>query len=196
MTIQRRTFLGGLLAAVATATVYGRVAIPEARIVEAEKRLLGTLPEPEEGFRLIVNPGYGLPEMHAISIMPVANAIPPGPEFTIQMARPHFLSNGWNGSIKPVVHDQYRRCSLEMHVEGDDVRTVLEWISRLCGSTRDYFTPMKSDYAGTGTFGQASKEPLIKFEGLFPTSVQTDWYGKKQTARVEMSFDWVHQEAL
>lgn len=196
--LQRRTFLGGLLAAVATATVHGRVAIDPASIAVAEQKILANIPEPEEGFHLLINPGYGLPRMRGVSAMPVANPnIPADPEFLIHMRRPSFLSNEWTGKIKPVVYDEYRRCCLQLKVEGDDVMTAHNWITRVMDSYQSsYLSVRKSDYVGTGTFGQPGKDPIIKFEGLFPTSVQTELDGKKMIASVELSFDWVQQSVL
>jgi hypothetical protein len=195
--LQRRTFLGGLLAAVATSTAYGRMALEPARIEVAEQKLRELIPEPEEGYRLIVNPGYELPQMKAICVDAIANEIPAQPEFTIHMTRPDFFSNEWNGTIKPVQYDLYRRCSLKMQVEGDDVVTAHQWINRMMDAFRgNYLSERKANYGGTGTFGQEGKDPLIKLEGLYPTSVNTEWDGRNQIATVEMSFDWVHQNVL
>jgi hypothetical protein len=40
--------------------------------LQAEQKILQSIPEPEEGFRLIINPGYGLPQMRGVWAMPVA----------------------------------------------------------------------------------------------------------------------------
>jgi hypothetical protein len=195
MNIQRRTFLGGLLAAIATGNAFGRTLVDPRRIPLIEDHIKRILPEPEEGYQLVIVPGYGLPTIKVTAINPIEVPEPKYPSFSINMERDHFFSNSWSGTVTPVEHEPFRRCTMTATVEGDDTLVVREWMHKVIDAGSGFSMVPISGYKGTATLGQHGKDPLVKIEGLLPTSLEIG-VDPKLTADVVFSFDYAQQNVL
>lgn len=202
MNIQRRTFLGGLLAAVATAKLATghAMAFAEPQLEEAEERIKLVMPEPEEGYQLLITPGYGLNQIKVTAV----DAVPTPPElmlpaWNVLLERPSFFSNKWEGQITPVQYDQFRRCTLKATIEGEDVMIVREWMQRMIdGFNGAQYTAKPyavGNYKGKATFGMPNKKPMIMIDGLFPQAIDTT-VASTLTADVVFNFDYAEQNVL
>lgn len=191
MNIQRRTFLGGLLAAIATAKL--APAFAPQQLEAAEERIKLVMPEPEEGYQLTIQPGYGLKEIKVTMVDAVPADKPAGPEFSIHMERPSFFSNQWNGSIKPVEWYPWKHSTMKATVSDEDSFIVREWMAKMIEGMNHWHPNV--DYKGKASFGQAGKDPIIMIDGLFPQSYDMN-VGKDITADVVFLFDYAQQNVL
>lgn len=198
MKIQRRTFLGGLLAAIAASSVgRGPSLISQAQAVEVEERIRTIMPEPEEGYRLLVTPGYGMAPFKVASVSPVFNDVPEVPSFHIHMERKSFLSNSWDGSITPVEYPVYQSCTLKATLEDRSILTVHDWMHKMRHAVSfDFNQPQASDYKGMATFGKIGDKPMLELNGLFPESYDTRFENDKHVADVVFRFDYASQNIL
>ncbi len=204
MNIQRRTFLGGLLAAVAASKVGQFAAPPLApqHVPAAEKLINMAMPEPEEGYRLVISPGFGLPEIKVASVSPVLNQYE-HPSLQLTLQRQGIFGGRFTGSLEPARIPMYEANSLTATVEGQDVHVMHEWMRRMIDDMHGYagwFTQAKvaprDDYRGHATFGPAGRAtPLVEITGLFPKSLDST-VDTKITADVVFHFDYATQDVL
>lgn len=187
--IQRRTFLGGLLAAVAASAALPKTMVTVQSVAEAEKKILQVFPEPEEGYTLFIKPGYDLPMMK----------VKQGVSLDLEHPAPLMIQGvTWEPP-------GYRSMKVNVEVEGEHAETLRAWFTKMIegvnSRTSIFDSPAKEDYAGIATFGPVG-DPLVKLEGLFPTQIDYQYITKPDsdeltlTARAEFQFDWVHQKVL